>query len=228
MRLVAPPSAIAEEAAAGPVVEQQTRAGKSKARILTVNRPNPVRKFLIITLRTLVLAALAALVVLIVREPANVPAGETPLPPDVVTNVRAALLRNAQTAKPFDAPWGAPKGGLNAYLSGVLATAEPDVTAVIAPAGNGFKLFVRHKVGPLHIYTTTGYQLVARGNGLGVTCTGAALGRLPVPLWARSSIESWNAGIVRALEPDLEVLRNAAGVRISDQQVHVSFGGAQP
>jgi hypothetical protein len=223
VRLIAPPSSIVQQAAPeASGVEQTATGSKKKPRILSANRENHVGSFFIITLRALILAAIVALVVLVFRAPAGLPQEEMPLSADIVGNIRAGMARNAQVGKPVNVPWSGQ--GLNAFVAGALALSNPDLTALFAPDENGFTLFVRHKIGSMHIYSTTHYRLIARGNGIGVIRTGSSIGCLPVPKWAAPAMSWADAGVVEALAPDVEFLRNAASVQTDALQVHVNFG----
>ncbi len=232
VRLVPPPSAIAAEesptlpkAAAAPV--------RSKPRILSTHRPDRAGSYLIIAIRTLILAALAALVIQILRPPADLPPAAAPLTEQVVNNVRAALQACAQKGAPFDAQWSGQ--GLNAYLAAILqpsAAGNPFHVAfqraLLAPAEGGFSLFVERKVAALTLYSKIDYQLVSRGNGIDIVPVSATLGRLPLPAWLAPGIESLNGGLDQALASELEILRQAKSVRITAQKASVSFGSPRP
>jgi hypothetical protein len=228
VRLVAPPSFAVEEsaAAANAASSPVTNATRKKPpRILSTNRENHVGKIIVITLRTLIVAALAALIIVLARTPDDLPAEESPLSPETIANIRLGLMRNAQKGKPLEAPWSGQ--GINAYLAGALAHSRPDVTARVAPDGDdGLKLFVRHKLGSIHYYTTTSYRIVVRGNGINLVRTGGAIGRLTLPPWAWASLDSANGAVVEVLTPDFNILHNATGARINENGVHVDFGAA--
>jgi hypothetical protein len=225
VRLVKPPSAIPGESdPATPVGGPQTPPTRRKPRILSVERSNPIGKILLNSLGVIIFAALAALVILVFREPADLPPEDPPLAAGVVENIRAAIVRNAQAGKPINAPWAGQ--GVNAFVAGTIAVARPDITARLASDNNGFVLFVRHTFASLHVYTTTHYQLVARGNGIGVTRTSAAIGRLPVPKWISPAMDWADAGVAQALSPDIAIIRNATTVRTNAQGVSVIFSAS--
>jgi hypothetical protein len=231
-RLVAPPSAMTEQAdpAETAAIIPNTR---TKARILTVQRPRRVRGFFIITVRTLVLAALAALLIQILRPPADLPPADPPLSGDVVVNVRAALNRSAMNGKAFAAPWFGE--GLNAYLAAVVPPTDSGsllhvafVRAALSPADDGFALFVQRKFAGVTFYSRTDYHLVTRGSGIGIVRTGAAIGHLPLPAWAAPAMDSMGSGIAQALSPEIGLLHGARGVLITPQKVTVEFGSSSP
>ena len=230
VRLVAPPSALAEQAPPEPAAGGYAGKAKSQPRIISVNRPNRIASFLVITFRTLILAALAALIFFLVRAPADVPPTAPPLASKDVDFVRAALQRNAQTGRPFEAEWDR---GLNAYLAAVLPekTAIPGLAferVLLAPVTGGLKLFIERKVGKLTLYGTVTYRLVSRGNGIGVEPTDAAFGRLPLPAWAAPVIFSMSGGLDQTLSPELDLLRGARNVRVTPEKVFVDFGPPSP
>jgi hypothetical protein len=229
LRLVAPPSAIAEETAASPA-RPVVRAHPSP-RILSARRSNRVGSFLTITLRTLVVAALAALIIQILRPPGNLPPAPVPLSAAIVNNVRAALQASAERGGPFDAPWSGQ--GLNAYLAAVLQPGPGSLgtafqRALLAPVGTGFSLIVGHNLAGLTLYSRVDYRIVARGSGIGVAPVGAALGRLPLPAWIVPAIDSMNGNLDQALASELDTLREAKGIRITPQKASIDFGPPRP
>jgi hypothetical protein len=222
VRLVSAPSVATAAPAAAPAGEAAAPA--KKPRILSAKRHNPAVGFLAITARTILLAAIAAVVILTFRSPANLPAEDTPLAPEVVENIRAGLQRSAQIGQPVNVPWSGQ--GLNAFVGGVLASAKPGTVALLAPVAEGFTLFVRHKLGPLALTTTSTFHIVSRGNGLGVARTGGAIGCLPLPGPTASLLQWTDESVAAAMAPELETLRNATAVQTTPQQVRVIFGGA--
>ena len=233
VRLVAPPSAISEEAAAA---EQPPAGGASKTkikpRILSEERPNRLRSYLVITLRTLILAALAALIVQILRPPANVAAASPPLAPEIVANIRTGLQQNAATGRSVSAPWAS----LNSYLAAALAPAPTSgswqvsfVRAQVAPtAEGGFALFQERKLAGIRFYSTIDYRVVARGNGIDIVPTKTSIGQLPLPGWATAVIGPESSGMKEALAPDLAILREAKNLHLTPQKVVVDFGPSRP
>jgi hypothetical protein len=231
VRLVAPPSAIAAENAASPANTPPIKPAAKKPRILSKKRAAKSSSPLTIVLRTLIVAAIAALIIQILRPPTDLPAPSAPLPDNIVANVRAALQASAQRNSPFDAPWAGQ--GLNAYLAAVLRPGDPSGVlkisfqrASLSPITGGFSLFVERKVLGLSIYSRIDYQLVTRGNGIGVEPIGAALGQLPLPAFAAPMIESMNGNLGDALSSELTVLREAKSIRITAQKASLDFGAA--
>lgn len=227
-RLVAPPSAVVEETA--PANSAPAPTVKSKPRILSAHRPNPALKVLAVAARVLVVVALGALVALVLLPPAGLPAASPALSPEIVENVRAALRRSAQADKPFVAPWDGQ--GLNAYLAGVLLPRESSgfsfAGARLAPAGDGFTLFVERKLLGLSIYHATTYRLITRGSGLGLALIGSSLGRLPLPAAAAPMVEPLDASATKALAAELQILREAKTVQITPEKAFVNFGAPPP
>lgn len=227
VRLVAPPTAIEETPApeasgTGSVVTVR----KKKPRILSAHREKRAAPFLVITVRAVVLAAIAAPVILLLREPAGLPPAAAPLPADVIGNIRNGLAHNAQTIRPVTMPWSGQ--GLNAFLAGVVPTVHSGLSARVAPAGAGFTLFVRHRIGAISIYTTSTFRLVLRGNGINLQRVSATVGRLAVPSWALPAMNWADEGVAQALAPELGILRNAAAVQIDNRQVRVVFAHPAP
>lgn len=231
LRLAPLPSALAEPlSSAARAAATQVR---SSPRILSVRRSNRVRSYLKTTILAVVVAALAALAIQIFRAPSDVPPTTAPLPAQVVTNVRAALQASAQRDAPFDAPWSGL--GLNAYLAAVLQPVPSSgplhmtfTRALLAPVAGGFSLFAEYDVFGLPLYSRIDYQLVSRGNGIGLTPVGAALGHLPLPAWSSPIIESMNGNLSQALASELDILREAKSVRITRQKASVYFGPSRP
>lgn len=229
-RLVAPPSAIAEEQPELATSPAPPASKARPARILSINRPRAGLKLLAITLRTLLLAALLAFVAVVLLPPANLPPKAAALAPDVIQNVRTALQRSAQMRKPLVVPWG--NQGLNAYLAGVLTPSAANSGYVLlsgarlapAPLPDTFTLFIERRILGVPLYTSTSYQLVTRGGGVSLDLTGAAVGRLPLPGWLAPSAELTNDAVTRALTPELQLLRSAKTVRTTPEKVFVNFG----
>jgi len=230
VRLVAPPSAVAEENAPATVAAAPAKPAK-KPRILSKKRATKSTSLLTIIVRTLIVAAIAALIIQILRPPANLPAPSAPLPDNIVANVRGALQASAQRNSPFDAPWAGQ--GLNAYLAAVLRPGDSSGAlqvsfqrASLAPITGGFSLFVERKALGMSIYSRIDYQLITRGNGIGIEPIGAALGQLPLPAFAAPMIESTNGNLGEALSSELAILREAKSIRITAQKASLDFGAA--
>jgi len=224
VRLVAPPSSLVEQTppeTSG--TETTSTTPRKKARIVSINREKSGPNLIVNTVLILIVAAIAALAILVFREPAGLPQEEAPLSADVIGNIRLGFSRNAQLGKPVNVPWTGQ--GMNAFIAGAVAAAHPGLAVMVAPADdNGFTLFVRHRIGSTHIYTTSTYHLISRGNGIGVVRTHATIGRLPVPSWASPAMEWADESVADSLAPDLDILRNATSVRTDAQQVRMSFG----
>jgi hypothetical protein len=228
-RLVAPPSF----GGAAPAEAALPEPPKTKPRIISKHKTTPSGGLLPTMIRTLLLAAIAALIFVILQKPAGLPPSDDPLPEEVVKNVRLLPARSQQTGTPFEVPWSGE--GLNAYLASKIKDVKPGgdfsltlTDARISPSSDGFTLFTTHKIVrvPLHMKVT--YRLVPRGNGIDLTRTGADLGRLPLPAWAAPLVDSVNSDLVHALAPDLQILRGAKVVRISPQKVSFNFGTPRP
>lgn len=228
---VAPPSYLSQTPSSvgeAPSTSPPTTP-KPKARILSVNRgPSPVWRFLGVTLRTLVYAAVAALIIQLLRPPENLPPAAPPLEADVIAQVRDLLSSTASRGQPVDAPWP----HVNAYLAGALV-AEPGQTssfvrAAVSPTADGFILLVQKNLGRVPVYTQISYRVLARGNGLAVEPTGAAIGRVRLPAWAAAVVERMNGSLATALAYELEILRNARSVKITAGSARFDFSPPPP
>ncbi len=235
LRLVPPPSAIAEDASPLPApAKAAVRPVKTSPRILTARHTSRVRTYLKITIRTLIIAAFAALILQILRPPADIPPAAIPLSPEIVGNVRSALQLSAQRSAPFDAPWSGQ--GLNAYLAAVLPPTSPSDQwhfafrrALLAPSNNNaFSLFVEREIFGLTLCSRIDYRLVSRGNGIAIAPVSIALGQLPLPVWISPAVESTNGSLAQGLSPELETLRSARSVKITPQKASVYFGPSSP
>jgi hypothetical protein len=230
-RLVAVPSAAQAESFTSPAPATEFSAPPSpppksvatslpgRARILTAKRRPRVVEVLGITLRTIIFAALVAGLIQALRPPRALPKPAKPFGPEIVANARALAQQTSQTGGPFDAPWAS----IDSYLAGVLPPTSSFARASIVPRAGGFLLIVERRVLGLPIYLSAEYQIVARGNGIGLDGTAAAIGRLPLPAGAAEFVPALSGGIDRALFAELDVLRTAKTVQITQEKIRFTF-----
>lgn len=231
-RLVALPSAVQAESFTSPAPAREFSVPPpsppptpvattlpGRARILTAKRKPRVVEVLGITLRTIIFAALVAGLVQALRPPRALPKPAKPFDPEIVANARALAQQTSQTGGPFDAPWAS----IDSYLAGVLPPTSSFARASIVPRAGGFLLIVERRVLGLPIYLSAEYQIVARGNGIGLDGTSAAIGRLPLPAGAAEFVPMLSGGIDRALFAELDVLRTAKTVQITQEKIRFTF-----
>lgn len=190
-------------------------------------KPIPIGAVVGTIIRTVIYAALAAVVIQVFRKPAGMP---PPAPrfenPAVVETVRRDLRAAVDTKRTFHAPWDS----VNSYLATVLRPGEdagaksiPFKRAAVAPRGEDFTLYVEGHVFGIPIYPSITYKPVSRGGGTGLNATGAAVGRIPLPIWSAGIVESMIDGLDASLFSELENLRNARNVEIGPDAARISY-----
>lgn len=188
--------------------------------------PHFFRTLLGITLRTIVAAGLAAIVIQLFRPPTYIPPIAAPMPLEVVSNVRLAMRQAAQAGSSMNAPWP----NLNSYLAGLLKAAPSNglfktsfERALLAPAPDGFILYVERSVLGIDLWTTIRYHVVARSTGMGLDAQNSAIGRISLPAWTTFVVEATNGNLAEALSSELVTLQGARSIQISPQQAHIEF-----
>jgi hypothetical protein len=190
-----------------------------RARILSAKRQPRVLEVLGITVRTILFAALAAGVIQALRPPRALPGPAKPFDEGVIANARALAQRTAQVGGPFDAPWAS----IDSYLASVLTPSSSFSRAVVVPRAGGFLIIVERRVLGLPLWLSAEYRIAARGNGIGLENAAAAIGRLPLPPGAAEFMPWLFGGIDRALFSEIDVLRTAKSVQITQDKIRFNF-----
>ena len=236
-RLVAPPTGIADAAPPTAGSAGSVRTPPPPPRILSAKKPNPVAKFIVVTIRTLFFAALLAVIILVLRAPQSVPAADGALSEQTVLGVRTFMQQSAQQGREVPIAWSDEKHeGLNAYLAAVLKPGEGRflgtvfVRALVGSAAEPdcFTLFVERKISGLTVFSTITYRVISNGNGITLEPAGASLGRLALPAFMAPAVLSASGGVDQALSTELDLLRGARKVQISPTKVIVDFGVQRP
>lgn len=188
--------------------------------------PHLFRIFLGITLRTIVAAGIAAIIIQLFRPPISIPPIAAPMPLEVISNVRLAMRQAAQAGSSMNAPWL----NLNSYLAGLLKAAPSSglfktsfERALLAPAPDGFTLYVERGVLGVDLWTTIRYHVAARSTGMALDAQNAAIGRISLPAWFTFAVEAMNGNLAEALSSELAILQGARSIQISPQQAHIEF-----
>lgn len=192
--------------------------------------PHLLRTLLGVTLRTIVAAGLAAIVIQFFRPPVSIPPIAPPMPLEVVSNVRLAMHQAAQAGSSMNAPWP----NLNSYLAGLLKAAPSSglfktsfERALLAPAPDGFTLYTERSVLGIDLWTTIRYHVAARSTGMALDAQNSAIGRISLPAWTTFAVEAMNGNLAEALSAELITLQGARSIQISPQQAHIEFSPAQ-
>lgn len=180
-------------------------------------------------IRIAVLAAFAALLVVMLLPPRDIPAGKS-MNADEVAHFRNLLLSTSSgvNRSPVDFSWTA----INAYLSGLLINAPRSeegwaraefVRAFIVADDEMFTVFIEQKYLGLSYFLGVTYRPVIRARGAELRVTGGSIGRLRVPaavtrLFGRS-IES----LANPLVYELSILRNVETVTITPESAALLF-----
>lgn len=222
---LSPPKVPVTEPAPAPVKTPLPTA-RAQRKSHAAKRPFPLAEILIATFRTILYAGLAALAIQLARKPADMPPPAARFLPEIADNARRKLQESAATGKPVHAPWES----VNSYLATVLQSGDTSAAksvsftrAAVAPARDGFALYTARNILGLRLYSTIYYRPVSRGGGTGLTVTGAAIGRIPLPEWAASLVESSVGGLDTALYSELESLRDARKVEIGPKAAVIFF-----
>ncbi len=190
-----------------------------RARAIAARRGPRVLEVVGITLRTVLFAALVAGVIQALRPPRAFPRPAKPFGPEIVANARALAQQTAQLGGPFDAPWAS----IDSYLAGVLPPTSSFARAAIVPRAGGFLLIVERRIFGLPVWLSAEYRIVTRGNGIGLDASAAAVGRLPLPVGAAEFIPALSGGIDHALFTELDVLRAAKSIQITQEKIRFNF-----
>jgi hypothetical protein len=152
------------------------------------------------------------------------------MPLGVISNVRIAMHQTAQAGSSMNAPWP----NLNSYLAGLLQAPSSGglfkasfERVLLAPAPEGFTLYVERDVLGIDVWTTIRYHVAARSTGMALDAQNASIGRLSLPSWATSVVETMNGNLADALSSELTILQGARNIQIGPQQVHIEFSPVQ-
>jgi hypothetical protein len=148
------------------------------------------------------------------------------MPLEVISNVRLAMRQAAQAGSSMNAPWY----NLNSYLAGLLKAAPSNglfntsfERALLAPAPDGFTLYVERGVLGVDLWTTIRYHVAMRSTGMALDAQNSTIGRISLPAWATFTVEGMNGNLAAALSSELATLQGARSIQISPQQAHIEF-----